>query len=142
MLFTKYRIISNDLAKKTYKYKPCSTCQNVAQILTQYLAQEYSFIHPPENPEWCVCVLIDVECRGKCSQDVARQGTFPGIRPDIVANICNLLLKMSEGSVSSKTEGKRGKGEEQKDYVYAETNIREEIVYALILGQTPILLTF
>lgn len=89
-----------------------------------------------------VCVLIDVECRVKCSQDVARQGTFPGIWPDIVANICNLLLKMSEGSVSSKTEGKRGKGEEQKDYVYAETNIREEIVYALVLGQTPILLTF
>lgn len=126
---------------KSHKYKPCSTCQNVAQILTQYLAQDHSFILLRILNGVCVCLLM-LKCRRKCSQDVARKGAFPGLWPNIVANICNLLLKMSEGSVSSKTPEKRGKGEKQKDYIYAETNIREEILYALILGQTPVPLAF
>lgn len=60
--------------------------------------------------------------RGKCSQDVAKQEAFPGGWPDIVANICNFLLKMSQGSASSKTEKKGKDGEKKKDFIYVETN--------------------
>lgn len=132
----KYRIISHDLAKN-YKYKRCSTCQNVAQILIQYLAQDYSFTLPRILK--ATCMLIDVEARAKCSQDVVRQDAFPGRWPDIVANVCNFLFKMSQGSASSKTEEKGGDGEKKKDFIYVETNIREEAFDVLILGQAPIL---
>lgn len=120
---------------KKHKYKRCSTCQNVAQILTQHLAQDYSFtLLRILNAALCLLML---KYRGKCAQDVARQDTFPGIWPDIVANICNLLLKMSEGSASSKTEEEKGGDrEKKKDFIYVETNIREEVFYVLILGQS------
>lgn len=84
-------------------------------------------------------MLIDVEARAKCSQDVVRQDAFPGRWPDIVANVCNFLFKMSQGSASSKTEEKGGDGEKKKDFIYVETNIREEAFDVLILGQAPIL---
>lgn len=67
---------------------------------------------------------------------MARQDAFPGRWPDIVANIGNFLLKMSQGSSSSKTEGKGGG---KKDFIYVETNIREEVFDVLVLGQAPIL---
>lgn len=107
--------------QKPHKYKPCSTCQNVAQILIQYLAQDYSFTLPRILKAVCVHLLM-LKRRGKCSQDVARQEAFPGGWPDIVANICNFLLKMSQGSASSKTEEKGGDGEKRKDFIYVETN--------------------
>lgn len=48
---------------KNHKYKRCSTCQNVAQILTQYLAQDYSFtLSRILNT---VCALIEVEVQGE-----------------------------------------------------------------------------
>lgn len=71
---------------------------------------------------------------------MARQDAFPGRWPDIVANIGNFLLKMSQGSSSSKTEGKgEDGGEGKKDFIYVETNIREEVFDVLVLGQAPIL---
>lgn len=70
---------------------------------------------------------------------MARQDAFPGRWPDIVANIGNFLLKMSQGSSSSKTEGKGEDGGGKKDFIYVETNIREEVFDVLVLGQAPIL---
>lgn len=45
---------------------------------------------------------------------------------------------MSEGSASSKTEGKGEKGEQKKDFIYVETNVIKAVFYVLILGQPPI----
>lgn len=128
---TKYGIISHDLAKN---HKNISLVQPAKMLPKTSYSIWPKIIHSPSPESWKLCVrLLMLKHRGKCSQDVARQEAFPGGWPDIVVNICNFLLKMSQGFCKFKNR-EEGKGWGEKERFHLRWN--------KLLGKKPLMSWF
>lgn len=135
---TKYRIISHDLAKKHINISLVQPAKMLPKS-SYNLAQDYSLTLP--RILTAQCMLIDVEAQGEmfpgCGQ--ARRISWE------MARHCGKHWQLSAQNVTglfkfkNRGEGRGWGGRRKKDFIYVETNIREEVFDVLVLGQVPIL---